>query len=827
MKRIITAIIFGTLISVALPLVLGDRGDGTINLSMWGKSYFSLVHEPNDFEDVTPYKEGTILLVMPVGGENPQRYQAGDVISVLDGEYLFNKLGAGVPFLGKEEIKKFVVIYIPRKLTEEEKRLYMEEDSRDEIGLDSEGEEILLSSEFKRRRNWGLDFAQILSEEDFARASLEKGLKKIVSVNNVSLIKKVDGELSVVRPNENQKKRLLSYKKWDDLKNTFSNKILPKTKAATDVTKAIKASGGDYTTIVAWEAAIPSNLVTADQRWIGELYDEVYDEYDVEIGSGITTDATRNIILRANSSAIHDGTAGSGARIVTTATTQSNQGGLEPDANYTVIENIELDFSASTGGATNQAIGIQVLGGHTDIILRRNIVHDMTKHLSNRGILIVGTSGANMYIVNNLVYDIQRTSTGGGRCILAQNSVAGTTYVYNNTSYNCQQRGITASSFTSGSANIVVSNNISANGGTDFLYDQTAGSITTDRNLSTDATADDDGSGTHLISQTLANIFVSTTDGSEDLHLKAGSPAIDQGSDLSTTKEVNIDIDQYDRDAGGVTWDIGADELQFPTIDIAYFRWFLDNNIEGYATPIASENTNATIGTGIGDRRRIRFVVRNVGSGNANDITYKLEQSSSSCSVWIAVPTNTTNNTHWVTDYSSYLTDNGATTNSNALSDPASKSFVAGYQMTFDNITPAHDMSSTQFTEHEFTIRSTSYITTGTNYCFRLTNEGDATYFTYTVTPNITIPTSYIRPEAGGVTFEGNGVGSSVTGGGNGGGSSVSGEGSGSGNPIGGGGQGGGGSIEGAYTENFTDMEVLLTELEVALVKLQIYLNSK
>ena len=54
---------------------------------------------------------------------------------------------------------------------------------------------------------------------------------------------------------------------------------------------------------------------------------------------------------------------------------------------------------------------------------------------------------------------------------------------------------------------------------------------------------------------------MSTTGGSEDLHLKAGADAIDAGTDLGTTPTgVNYDIDGRDRDAEGDVWDIGADE---------------------------------------------------------------------------------------------------------------------------------------------------------------------------------------------------------------------------------------------------------------------------
>jgi hypothetical protein len=41
---------------------------------------------------------------------------------------------------------------------------------------------------------------------------------------------------------------------------------------------------------------------------------------------------------------------------------------------------------------------------------------------------------------------------------------------------------------------------------------------------------------------------------------------LEAGTDLGTTGGVNIDIDGVDRDATGVTWDIGADQKS--TVDV-------------------------------------------------------------------------------------------------------------------------------------------------------------------------------------------------------------------------------------------------------------------
>lgn len=62
---------------------------------------------------------------------------------------------------------------------------------------------------------------------------------------------------------------------------------------ATTVTRSIGTAGGrDYSTIQAWEDAAPANLVTADQIWRGECYNDSLFTGAVTIG-GSTTDATR------------------------------------------------------------------------------------------------------------------------------------------------------------------------------------------------------------------------------------------------------------------------------------------------------------------------------------------------------------------------------------------------------------------------------------------------------------------------------------------------------------------------------------------------------
>ncbi|MEM9011807.1 MAG: hypothetical protein AAGE18_11300 [Pseudomonadota bacterium] len=57
------------------------------------------------------------------------------------------------------------------------------------------------------------------------------------------------------------------------------------------------APGRDFPTLAAFANAVPSDLVAADERWVGELYDDGPDPGGVVLN--VTADATRRVVLRA------------------------------------------------------------------------------------------------------------------------------------------------------------------------------------------------------------------------------------------------------------------------------------------------------------------------------------------------------------------------------------------------------------------------------------------------------------------------------------------------------------------------------------------------
>ena len=123
----------------------------------------------------------------------------------------------------------------------------------------------------------------------------------------------------------------------------------------TDVISTI-GTGGTHSTPAAWMAACPSNLVTADQRWIGELLNQEFTASgSVVTIAGITTDATRYVILRTATGASfrdhasagtnplrYDATKGAGLR-----SSQNLTGVISLGAAYTVIDGLQLRH---TGG---------------------------------------------------------------------------------------------------------------------------------------------------------------------------------------------------------------------------------------------------------------------------------------------------------------------------------------------------------------------------------------------------------------------------------------------------------------------------------------------
>jgi len=137
----------------------------------------------------------------------------------------------------------------------------------------------------------------------------------------------------------------------------------------TVITKSIGTTGRDYSTIASWEAAITADLVTADEQWVGQCYND--SEFTITatiIIGGQTTDATRNIILetgsgqsfrdhadKATNPLKYDVSKGVGVR-----TTSNYTGAIQVTSRYVTVRYLQIK-TADLGGS-NRVISLEGVG---------------------------------------------------------------------------------------------------------------------------------------------------------------------------------------------------------------------------------------------------------------------------------------------------------------------------------------------------------------------------------------------------------------------------------------------------------------------------------
>lgn len=316
------------------------------------------------------------------------------------------------------------------------------------------------------------------------------------------------------------------------------------------IIKSIGTSGRDYSSITSWEADLDNGAsYSSGDTAVGECYnDSVFDEQVTINGGGTVGLARRRLTVAVGQE--HDGTAGTGARIVYTGSTNRT---LNVTINDTDIWLLEIDEGSRAGGA-GEALFTSGSGQ-----CNRLLIHDKSVASTSRGIY---TDDNQLDITNTIVYNITSTSSGthAAHGITGQNSFD---------LFNCTIYKVTNDNGTGGAVGVNAAlahcQNVIAmgTGGTssgDKLDFHNPG-VNELYCMSSDGTADDGGGAGNLVDKVAADQFVSTVPGMEDLHLKAGADAIDAGTDLGTSPTgVNVDINGRDRDAEGDVWDIGAHE---------------------------------------------------------------------------------------------------------------------------------------------------------------------------------------------------------------------------------------------------------------------------
>jgi len=338
-----------------------------------------------------------------------------------------------------------------------------------------------------------------------------------------------------------------------------------------------------FSTITLFEAMIddssPSYWGSSDDV-VGELHaDSNFTDNTVNFNQ---KQSLSSVTLSVYSDDRHDGTAESGALWKPTSGSGHNVGILVMNVDDMTAE--WLDISADSLDSTNTNKFIVLGANCNNNIIRNNLLHDKGGNPGNTGPQGIYNSGAgassdSIYILNNIIYNLVETNSDSAVAMLL-NVWAGNAYVYNNTIYNIQghggsKHGIGIRFGNATSSNTRLKNNLVSkcegpNIDAAFWKNVSGSTAETANNLSDDTAsatynAEDMGQNLNdssaLIGKTAAQIdFVSTSAGSEDLHLDTSSVCLQAGVDLGTTNGVNIDIDGIDRDATGVTWDIGADQ---------------------------------------------------------------------------------------------------------------------------------------------------------------------------------------------------------------------------------------------------------------------------
>lgn len=320
------------------------------------------------------------------------------------------------------------------------------------------------------------------------------------------------------------------------------------------VTTSIGATGRDHSTVTLWEADLDDGGVySSGDDAVGEMYDDApFTDSEVVCNGGGTV-GLNTATLTVASSSRHDGTAQSGAHWEASITGYN----LDVSANRFRFSWLDLRNTDSQGGCID-------LDGRTSYSVQvSNCI--LEGGGSNRACVFSNGSSDSYEMQNCIVLNSRDIRLVSGADARYRNVT-----VFNNSTYGF--RAATAGS-TADAYNCISVDNVNA----DYSnFD------TTDYCISDDTTATGTGA---ITGETGADLFVATTSGSEDLHLKSGAAAIDAGDNLGATYE--IDIDGVARTG---TWDIGADQFvaSGPSPLVADTGTF---TLTGVATGLAASRT--------------------------------------------------------------------------------------------------------------------------------------------------------------------------------------------------------------------------------------------
>jgi len=358
------------------------------------------------------------------------------------------------------------------------------------------------------------------------------------------------------------------------------------------VTKSIGATGRDYSTITAWEADLDNDTpYDASDDAVGECYDD--SDFDMQGDftlNGGGTLGLNSVKLSVAAGERHDGSAGTGVRVYTSTTTAYRfylVAISEDTAPYALtMEWLELD--GSDEGVANELINSnsQTAGNSAVPFVINCLIHNAEKRWLN-------STSYDTRLQNNIFYACGTSQYGtigiyirgyknnSGMYNNTLHGVVSTTTADNPSTYIRAVHWIYNYGQTRLHSNLSTGNDLPNSSNTDvydFYSTTTPFSNTTrySRNASEDETTitlmleGTAGSAACVTGVAPANVYVSTTEGSEDLRIKDNSEGIIGGGlDSGTTLGLNIDIEGFDREEADA-WDIGADQFVAETAGASF-----------------------------------------------------------------------------------------------------------------------------------------------------------------------------------------------------------------------------------------------------------------
>lgn len=299
----------------------------------------------------------------------------------------------------------------------------------------------------------------------------------------------------------------------------------------------ISGSGGDFTTLAAWEAQ-NLDLVTLDSSSLaiisGSWGNPVTTAFTF---AGWTTNSSHTVTIMTTGSARHTGSWTSTAHRFVVA----NNSILNIDEDYIELNGLQVNTtSPGASGRRGFVLTANPTSGSNLLVLNNCIFvgHGSNTYFQD-GLIRILQTNANAQISNCLFYNVA-TGSGNTGILLTGNVMALNNNTFIGGFYTIQQSNA-----------IVTARNVYCGNASSSCYQ---GTITKTTCASSDATGT---TGLQNIPYSTAT-FRNVTSGSEDFRLSNGSALIGVGNDLYNSGLVtwNTDIANVTRTSG--SWDIGA-----------------------------------------------------------------------------------------------------------------------------------------------------------------------------------------------------------------------------------------------------------------------------